>query len=105
MQDIIKIEDITDGDGNVIGKRMYTNDGVFKYDVDEDGNIIESTKTRKNQAEAVKVPILPPKPVRHRIPPRQKKLDCSRPAAACRKAVYPMCQLSHPWLLPFPPLR
>ena len=40
MQDIIKIEDITDADGDVIGKRMYTNDGVFKYDVDEDGNII-----------------------------------------------------------------
>ena len=48
MQDIIKIEDITDADGDVIGKRMYTNDGVFKYDVDKDGNIIESTKTEES---------------------------------------------------------
>jgi hypothetical protein len=48
MQDIIKIEDITDADGDVIGKRMYTNDGVFKYDVDDDGNIIESTKTEES---------------------------------------------------------
>jgi hypothetical protein len=48
MQDIIKIEDITDADGDVIGKRMYTNDGVFRYDVDEDGNIIESSKTEES---------------------------------------------------------
>ena len=48
MQDIIKIENITDADGNIIGKRMYTNDGVFKYDIDEDGNIVESSKTEES---------------------------------------------------------
>jgi hypothetical protein len=48
MQDIIKTENTTDADGNIIGKRMYTNDGVFKYDIDEDGNIIESSKTEES---------------------------------------------------------
>ena len=42
-QDIIKIEDIKDSDGDVVGKRIYTNEGVKRYDIDDDGNIMWET--------------------------------------------------------------
>lgn len=48
LQDIIKIEDIKDADGNIIGKRIYSDEGVFRYDTDEDGNIKWNTKTEES---------------------------------------------------------
>jgi len=82
-QDIIKVEDIKDSQGDVVGKRIYSNEGVKRYDIDDDGNIMWE-RGGMNPRAAVKVQYST-EPVRHRIPPHQKKLDCSRPAAACRK--------------------
>jgi hypothetical protein len=42
-QDIIKVEDIKDSQGDVVGKRIYSNEGVKRYDVDDDGNIMWET--------------------------------------------------------------
>jgi hypothetical protein len=42
-QDIIKVEDIKDSQGDVVGKRIYSNEGVKRYDIDDDGNIMWET--------------------------------------------------------------
>ena len=44
-QDIVKIEWIKDSEGENIGARIYSNEGVARYNLDEDGNIDYSTKT------------------------------------------------------------
>ena len=42
-KDIIKVEDIKDSQGDVVGKRIYSNEGVKRYDIDDDGNIMWET--------------------------------------------------------------
>ena len=57
--DIVKIEYIKDSDGEVIGARIYSNEGVARYNLDADGNIDYSTKTDETTGGGDKSPNAP----------------------------------------------
>jgi len=58
-QDIIKIEYIKDSEGENIGARIYSNEGVARYNLDADGNIDYSTKTDETTGGGDKSPNAP----------------------------------------------
>jgi hypothetical protein len=57
--DIVKIEWIKDSEGETIGARIYSNEGVARYNLDADGNIDYSTRTDETTGGGDKSPNAP----------------------------------------------
>jgi hypothetical protein len=57
--DIVKIEWIKDSEGETIGARIYSNEGVARYNLDEGGNIDYSTRTDETTGGGDKSPNTP----------------------------------------------
>ena len=57
--DIVKIEWIKDSEGDTIGARIYSNEGVARYNLDADGNIDYSSKTDETSGGGDKSPNAP----------------------------------------------
>ena len=55
LSDIVKAEYIKNAKGETIGARIYGTEGVYRYEVDDDGNILWDTKTEESEGGGNKV--------------------------------------------------
>ena len=55
LSDIVKAEYIKNANGETIGARIYGSEGVYRYEVDDDGNILWDTKTEESEGGGNKV--------------------------------------------------